>query len=284
MLKECRWLWILAMLTVVVIVACGAPGSSPAAQPGPTNTLPLAVATGGSPNNTPTTAAILTPIPSPTSPAPLGTPVSPTPVATPTVAPTATPTPEPEDPATPVVARITEGSKARYRVREQFADQSFPNDAVGETPDVSGEIVFDRDGAVQPDRSILVVDLRTLSSDDPDRDDFLLGESLESERFPFAEFVVQEAPGLPWPLPREGEANFQLVGDMTLHNVTSPLTWEVTAQFAPEQVTGTATTNFTFSTFHMVRPSRFFLLSVEDNIRLEIDFIASVSEMEGEDG
>ena len=283
MLKRCPWLWMVAMLAATVMVACGAPGSSPTAQSGPTSTVPLAVAT-AEPAPTPTIAATPTPMLAPTSPAPLDPSASPTPTPTPTPAPTATPTPEPEGPPTFTIAQIGEGSEARYRVREQFADQDFPNDAVGETSDVSGEIVFDSQGMVLPGRSMLMVDLRTLNSDDPDRDDFLLGESLESERFPFAEFVVREAPGLPRPLPQEGEASFQLVGDMTLHDTTSPLTWEVTAQFVPEQVTGTATTNFTFSTFQMVRPSRFFLLSVEDNIRLEIDFIASISEMAGEDG
>jgi polyisoprenoid-binding protein YceI len=173
---------------------------------------------------------------------------------------------------------ISEGSRARYLVRERFARLDFPNDAIGETSDVTGAMVFNSDGVVQLDQSMLVVDLRTLRSDEDDRDDFLLGESLESERFPFAEFAVQEAPGLPRPLPQEGERSFQLVGDMTLHNTTSPLTWDVTARFGPGQVSGTARTSFTFSTFRMVRPSQLFLLSVDDNIRLEIDFIASVSE------
>jgi polyisoprenoid-binding protein YceI len=177
---------------------------------------------------------------------------------------------------------ILEGSGARYRVREQFADQDFPNDAVGETSEVSGSIVFDSNGKVLADQSKLVVDLRTLDSDEEDRDDFLRGESLESDRFPFAEFVVRELPGLTWPLPQRGQATFQMVGDMTLHDNTSPLTWEVTAEFTPERVAGSATTNFTFGDFHMVRPSRFFLLSVEDNIRLELDFIASISEAEAE--
>lgn len=283
MLKGCRWLGIVAMLTAAVIIACGAPGSSPTDQPRPTNTMPNAGAT-AEPTHTPTIAATPTLIATPTSPAEQDTPGSPTSSATPTTAPNDAPTPEPEDPPASIVAQITEGSEARYRVREQFADLNFPNDAVGETSDVSGAMVFDSDGVVQPDQSMLVVDLSTLHSDDADRDDFLLGKSLESERFPLAEFVVEEAPGLPWPLPQEGEANFQLIGDMTLHNNTSPLTWEVTAQFAPEQVTGTARTNFTFSTFHMVRPSQLFLLSVEDDIRLEIDFIASIGEAEGEGG
>ncbi len=82
-------------------------------------------------------------------------------------------------------------------------------------------------------------------------------------------------------LPQEGEASFSLEGEMTLHDTTRPLTWDVTAQFAPDRVTGIAKTNFTFSAFQMDRPSKLFLLSVEDNIRLEMDFVFSVGEPDG---
>ena len=67
---------------------------------------------------------------------------------------------------------------------------------------------------------------------------------------------------------------------MTIHGNTSPLTWEVAAQFAPNQIVGTAKTNFDFAKFRLVRPSRFFLLSVEDDIRLELDFVVSVTELD----
>ena len=43
------------------------------------------------------------------------------------------------------------------------------------------------------------------------------------------------------------------------------------------QRTGTAKTNFTFDTFDMEIPSVFVVLSVVDDVRLEIDFDATVS-------
>ena len=172
---------------------------------------------------------------------------------------------------------IQNGSVARYRVQEQLARLSVPNDAVGETPDVTGTIVFGADGAVAPDRSRIVVDLSTLKSDENRRDNFLRTDTLESNKYPLAEFTVKDAPGLPQPLPDSGEFTFQLQGDMTLHGVTSPLTWEVTATFTPDSAQGSAQTTFTFDTFNMDKPSLFFILSVEDEIRLELDFIADVT-------
>lgn len=281
MLRRSRWLR--AMPAAALVLAMGCSGADNNLPPSPMVTD--AVTVKGTPvAPTPATVSVATSTPGPTTSPTAASHRSPPPVPTaiPTMPPTATPTAVPTESPTLINLEILEGSRARYKVREQFADQSFPNDAVGETSDVRGSIVFDGKGSVRAGESVLVVDLRTLRSDDPDRDDFLRGESLESDRYPFAEFRVLEARGLPWPLPEEGQGTFQLHGDMTLHNYTRPLTWEVTAQFAPDQVSGTARTNFTFGTFHMVRPSRFFLLSVEDDIRLELDFIVSVGQTEVE--
>ena len=42
-------------------------------------------------------------------------------------------------------------------------------------------------------------------------------------------------------------------------------------------VTGQASTSFTFDTFDLDIPRLAFIMSVEDNIRVELDFTASVS-------
>ena len=175
-----------------------------------------------------------------------------------------------------VVIEFADGSVARYRVKEELARVSVPGDAVGETPDVVGAIVFSADGSVQPG-SRIVVDLRTLRSDEARRDNFLRRNSLESNRFPLAEFVIREVSGLSWPLPESGETDFQLHGDMTLHGVTAPLTWDVIATFGPDGVTGQATTRFQFGDFDISKPSLFFIISVEDDMRLEVDFKANAT-------
>jgi len=171
---------------------------------------------------------------------------------------------------------LSGNSIARFRVREQFARVSFPNDAVGQTRKVSGSLVFDGAGAVLPGQSKITVDLFSLTSDEDERDEFLRTDSLESEKFPLAELVVRETPGLPWPIPCQGEAVFQIVGDMTVHGVTAPLTWDAAVQFRPNAVKGLMKTSFPFSTFGMKKPKKFFLLSVEDNIRLELQFDAPI--------
>jgi polyisoprenoid-binding protein YceI len=169
------------------------------------------------------------------------------------------------------------GTIARYLVREQLARLSVPSDAVGTTDRIEGSIRVGRDGAVLEDVSWIKVDLRSLRSDETRRDQYLRRNTLESDRFPFAEFVVLDVPGLQIPLPVAGRVTFQLMGDMTIHGVTAPLIWDVELFVADGKATGQATTSFPFHVFDMKIPNLFFILSVEDNIRLELDLALDVT-------
>ena len=111
-----------------------------------------------------------------------------------------------------------------------------------------------------------------MTSDTDRRDGYVRRNTLSTGLHPFAVFVPREVPGLPFPLPTQGETTFQMVGDMTMHGVTSDLVWDVTATFAGDEITGQATTEFPFDKFGMTRPRVRLVLSVEDRIRLRIDF------------
>jgi polyisoprenoid-binding protein YceI len=165
-----------------------------------------------------------------------------------------------------------EGNEARYRVREQLAGLSFPNDAVGVTAAVTGEIVVDvATGRVQANASRIVVELAGLTSDQSRRDNYVRNRTLETEQHPTAVLVPTELRGLPWPLPATGTVTFQLIGNLTVKQVTRSTTWDVTLDLAGTTMTGTATTSFTFEDFAMTKPRVASVLSVDDTIRLEYD-------------
>jgi len=167
---------------------------------------------------------------------------------------------------------IAPGTKASYRVREQLLGFNFPNDAVGTTQSVSGSITIAPDGAMTSGSKI-TVDLRTLKSDDERRDNYLRDRTLQTNQSPFAEFVARRLTGLAAPIPASGKAALQLVGDMTVHRVTSEIVWTIDATLGPDRVTGQAKTNFTFAKFGLILPRLPGLLSVDDNIRLELDLV-----------
>ena len=173
------------------------------------------------------------------------------------------------------VTIVPERSVARYRVREQLAGVNFPSDAVGETKDISGTVALNADGKLIPEQSRIVVNLRNLTSDSVRRDGYIKRNTLEIYEFPNVTFVLREIRGLAWPAPTEGEATFQLLGALTVRDQTGLVTWDTTARFTPNGLTGTAKTAFTFSYFGLDKPSVFVVLTVDDTIRLELDFTAS---------
>jgi polyisoprenoid-binding protein YceI len=165
------------------------------------------------------------------------------------------------------------GNEARYRVREQLANLSFPSDAIGKTSAVSGSLVINSDGTLVSDQSKITVDLTGLTSDKGQRDRFVQRNILETSTFPTAEFIPTQISGLPSPWPTSGDLTFQLTGNLTVHGVTRTATWTVTAKAVDgKELTGTATTTFTFADFNITQPRVPVVLSIADNITLELDF------------
>jgi polyisoprenoid-binding protein YceI len=172
-----------------------------------------------------------------------------------------------------ILAVVPEKSEARYRVREQLAGVSLPSDAIGRTNAISGQIVGKMDGTIVSAESEIVVDLRTLQSDQGMRDGFIQRSTLQTSRFPNATFVPTSAPGLPLipPVPTSGD--FQLIGDLTIRDVTKPVTWQASCTLESGQTEGTcsASTSFTFDEFELEQPRVGRVVSIEDTITLEVD-------------
>ena len=166
---------------------------------------------------------------------------------------------------------VPENSEARFRVREQLAGADLPNDAVGRTKDFTGTLVIKPDGSIVSSDSQFVVSMGTLVSDQSMRDNYLRGNVLQVNQYPKAVFVPKQASGLPSPLPQSGSVTFKLTGDLTVRNVTKPVTWDVTAQVQGNQVTAQAATAFKFEDLSLTQPHVGRVLSIEDNIKLELD-------------
>ncbi len=165
-----------------------------------------------------------------------------------------------------------EGSEARYRVREQLAGLDFPNDAVGVTQEITGILVLDGESGTISDESEFRVQLTSLTTDSDRRDGYVRRRTLEVEQFPEAVLVPRRFLGNPAPFPETGSASFQLEAELTLHGQTQTTLWDFTCEFGPDEITGLATTAFPFDTFGIPVPQVARVLSVDDHIRLELEF------------
>jgi len=254
----------------LALVACSAPSSTPqsiavpATQSAPTAAAPAAAA----PTVVPPTAV------APVAGAPTADPrTAGAPTAVPTTA-TAASAATSSAQAVHLVLDASQ-SQASYRAREELLGRNLPSDAIGTSKNVSGTIVLSASGEPMTDQSQITVDLTALQSDERRRDTFIKSDTLQTNRFPKATFVARDIEGLPTPLPTSGDATFQLSGDLTVHGVTRPVTWQVTASFTNSGVNGSASTRVNISDFGMTPPKAGPVLSIEDELTLELAFAAN---------
>jgi polyisoprenoid-binding protein YceI len=179
--------------------------------------------------------------------------------------------PPPTPPTAGAHLEIVEGS-ASYKVTEQFVGINFPNDAIGTTNTVAGSLTIAADGSIAPG-SKLSFDLRTLKSDQEQRDGYVRTRALETDKFPMAEFVPTKIKGLAVMIPTQGQTGFELTGNMTIHGVTKEVTFQGIATFNRDStVAGRAKTEFTFDTFGIAQPKIARLMSVDNKVILDLVF------------
>lgn len=172
---------------------------------------------------------------------------------------------------------VSDKSKAVVSVREQLASVSFPSDAVLTATGAKGSFSLNADGTFGPGSQI-TFDLRTISSDSRDRDNFVKQDTLRVSQFPTATFVPTKVTGVTVPLPATGEFTFTLTGAMTIHGKDKTVTFDVKAKRNGADLVATATANPTlkFGDFGMSAPSsNFRVISVVDEIRLVIELVAT---------
>src|SRR3954451_12693850 len=167
---------------------------------------------------------------------------------------------------------VPDESAARYRAQEELA-QVGANEAVGETQAIAGQIAFDANGMPVP-CSRIDVDLRTLKSDEARRDNYLYKNTLQTEQYPLATFVLRGVEGMNGPLVDGQATPVILKGDLTLRDVTKPVAWEADVTLNGDTLTGKAATSFTMEDFNIEKPSVPVVLSLDDTLKLEIDLTA----------
>lgn len=203
-----------------------------------------------------------------------------------TAAPTAVNYPEN---ATVFVVNQTE-SGARYRITETFfegANREAQNiepgviETIGNAPSLEGNIVLDL--SVDPPRVLggrLEVDLLLMRTDQPRRDERLRSQWLQAYTYPTASFVLDEQDILADSYERGRQVTFPLSGQMTVRNVTIPLTFQATAVLDPaaQMITATAVAQPLISDFGIDPPALPKIVSVDDPFEIRAIVVAQLAE------
>ena len=119
------------------------------------------------------------------------------------------------------------------------------------------------------------MDLRTLTSDSPQRDNFIRTRGgVQSERYPYAEFTVPTLSDLPAAY-RPGETVSRNVpGTMKIREVERPLTFAVEARMQDNVLYILGRTSFTWADFQIPPPNIANIVQVEDTVNVEVLLVA----------
>ena len=166
-------------------------------------------------------------------------------------------------------------SEVSYEVGETILNQDNRfNVAIGITPEVNGEVFVDRNNPQNSAIGPISVDISQFTSDSARRDSTIRERFLESAIFPNAVFTPQEIQGLPETYPEGDQISFQVSGDLTVRNVTRPVTFDVLFSGEGDTMTGEATTVILLSDFEVGPISIAGILNTEDEVKLTFRFVA----------
>jgi polyisoprenoid-binding protein YceI len=123
---------------------------------------------------------------------------------------------------------------------------------------------------------IIQVNARDLTTDNEFRNRAIKNRILQTDQYEFVTFAPTKIVGLPQTATIGEPYTFQIVGDLTIGEVTKQVTFDVTASASTEtRLQGTATTTIAYADYGISIPQVPQVASVADQVRLELDFVAA---------
>ena len=168
---------------------------------------------------------------------------------------------------------FSEGTEARFLIFEELRGEPFT--VVGATAEVVGRVRVDRSDLSASQLGEILINARTFATDSSNRDRAIRGPILGAEQHEFISFRPTAISGLSGAAEPGGEWSFTVEGDLTVRDVTRPVTFAVTARWSEGDVLeGEASAGVLRSEFGLSVPSVPFVANVADEIGLELGFIA----------
>lgn len=171
-----------------------------------------------------------------------------------------------------VVAR---GSQAGYRIREKLARLPAPNDAVGRTGDVRGEMTVAElpGGALVARDARFEADLTTLRSDEPSRDEKVFPMFLEpgggaTPRFPTATFQAR-AVDVPSQVRSGAPVDLLVRGQLTIRGERHDADVRMRARVHDRRVELVGSTRFPLARYGIVPPDFGGFVKLDEQVTLE---------------
>lgn len=170
---------------------------------------------------------------------------------------------------------VPEESEVSYSVDEVFLREGTQYaTAVGITQEINGEVYYDPQNPQNSDVGEITIDISAFTSDSDRRDQAIRDDWLESATYPIATFQPTSIEGLPEEYTEGEEMTLQITGDLTVREVTTPVTFETTGMIEGDEMQGTATTTVLMTDFGFDPPDIANILKAENEVRITFNFSA----------
>lgn len=184
---------------------------------------------------------------------------------------------EPEQPETAVSSvqfQINPAqSEARFLIGEILRGEPFT--VVGVTSAVTGELTVDFANPSQTTISEITVDASTLMTDSSLRDRAINNFVLNTSQHQFIRFTPTSLIGLPDSVDVGQTITFQIEGDLTVRDITQTVLFDAIVELVSEQeLHGQASTVILRDDYNLTIPSVPQVAAVDDDLTLEIEFVA----------
>lgn len=167
-------------------------------------------------------------------------------------------------------------SEARFEIDEVLRGE--PKTVVGTTDQVAGQITLDPQRADVAQVGTILINARTFETDSDQRDRAIQNRILQTDAYEYISFTPTSLVGLPSTL-REGvPVPIQVTGDLTIRDVTRPVTFDATVTPASsDRLEGTASTTVRYADWGLSIPQVPSVAGVSEQLVLRLSFVATVA-------
>lgn len=258
-------LLILGLVALIAVVVAGyAVFRTPEEASAPIQAVPLAAAT-ATPMVEAATSTLAPAVDNTPAAAATDTPVAVEATAAPTETPAA---------AQAVIFELSQDqSQARFIIDEVL--RGSPKTVIGATNQVAAQMSIDPANPAATQLGVVTVNARALATDNDFRNRAVKNQILDTNTYEFVTFEPTQLSGLPDSVSIGEPFTFQVTGNLTVRDVTQEKTFEVTVTpVSASEIKGLATITFPYRDFKLSIPDAPSVDTVDDNVTLELEFVA----------
>jgi len=164
-------------------------------------------------------------------------------------------------------------SEVSFKIFEELRGQ--PNDVIGTTNQVAGQIALDTTNLNKTQVGEIRVNSRTLLTDVDRRNQAIRNFILNTDQYEFISFTTTDLTGLIGSAAPGQTFTFQINGDLKIRDISQPVTFDVTAQLDENnQITGSAMATINRDQYNLTIPNVPGVANVGKEITLTINFVA----------